>query len=236
MEKATLVATGLMILLYIFLEYFGIIQHGVKLTAFYFQFLKNDYLLILSLALSASIVLLPASLYLFALQKSIKEMMEYFQVIQQKHKNCCCPSDRRFCKTYFQELRELRKSYKNINQTIVIGAILYQVAALGFFFRVVNHINLPDPSFVIIDSVSLTKWTLLFLLTIILLIQFWSYFTKIFKKQGYTQKFISLSLIVISIFWMATFQLCEMLFLFILVLIQLMGSALLKKLSYSRQK
>lgn len=56
------------------------------------------------------------------------------------------------------------------------------------------------------------------------------------KKQGYTQKFISLSLIVISIFWVATFQLCEMLFLFILVLIQLMGSALLKKLSYSRQK
>ncbi|AKP46494.1 hypothetical protein BSM4216_1198 [Bacillus smithii] len=235
-KKETLIVIASLMFLYMLLEYIGLIQHAVKMVAFYFQFLKNDYLIILSLALCTSIVLLPASLYLYSLQKSIKKMTESFRIIQQEHENCCRPHEQYYCEKYFLDLQNLRRNYKNVNQTIAIGAILYQVAVFGFFISIVNHIQFDDHSFMIIGSIPYIKWLLLFILMIILATQFRTYLIKMLKKQRNMQKILSLAFFMISISWLTTFRPSEIIFLIALLLIQLTGSILLNKWSHFYSK
>lgn len=218
-------------LLFILLQAFGLLSYSLKMAASYFRLVENDYVLIVLLAICTSIAILPASLYIYNLQKSIKDMTESFRIIQKKHEKCCSPDKQHYCEAYFPDFQKFRENYRNINQTFVMAAILYQVAVFGFFFCMVNDIPFNNHLFSVVLSVPYIQWLLLLILLIVLATYVWPYLITLLKKQGRIQKVIHLALIVAAIFWLTTFQISEIVFLIIFVLIQQMGSILLRSWS-----
>lgn len=92
------------------------------------------------LSCAASVLMLPAFLYLHYVTRSVKSMTAAFQKITQSHQSCCDFEHRKLCSRYAGDVKSLRDSYKGIRQTYVMGAVLCQVIVFGYMFEVVKAV------------------------------------------------------------------------------------------------
>ncbi|ATO27243.1 bacteriocin biosynthesis protein AlbG [Bacillus atrophaeus] len=225
MKKST-VFTVLLLLMVMAAYSFGWFQASAEAAGQYVQLIKNDYVRLGLLSCAASVLMLPAFLYLHYVTRSVKSMTAAFQKITQSHQSCCDFQHRKLCSRYAGDVKSLRESYKGIRQTYVMGAVLCQVIVFGYMFEVVKStpISFNAPP-------AVTKG-LAIVLIIYLLFYMRSYLLQLLQNGQTAKKAVVLLLAGAGIWWMLSFTMSELLFLIILAVIQQIGSFIYKRVSY----
>ncbi|MFT4398934.1 bacteriocin biosynthesis protein AlbG [Bacillus sp. SW14] len=225
MKKST-VFTVLLLLVGMAAYSFGWVQAVGEAAAQYVQIINNDALRLGLLALTASVLMLPAFLYLHYVTQSVKNMTAAFQKLAQPHQSCCDFQHHRLCSRYAEDVKSLRDSYKNIRQTYVMAAVLCQVIIFGCMFEIVKAVpfRLHTPPAVSIG--------LAVLLILYLLFYMRTYLVQLFQHGTLFKKMLAGALTGAGIWWMLSFTISELLFLIILAAIQQIGSFIYNRFSY----
>ncbi|MFH0346335.1 bacteriocin biosynthesis protein AlbG [Bacillus vallismortis] len=225
MKKST-VFTVLLLLVGMAAYSFGWVQAVAKAAAQYVQMIDNDAVRLGLLALTASVLMLPAFLYLHYVTQSVKNMTAAFQKLAQSHQSCCDFQHHRLCSRYAEDVKTLRDSYKNVRQTYVMAAVLCQVLIFGCMFEIVKAVpsRLHTPPAVSIG--------LAVLLILYLLFYMRTYLVQLFQHGTLFKKMLAGALTGAGIWWMLSFTISELLFLIILAAIQQIGSFIYNRFSY----
>ncbi|MBL3647711.1 MULTISPECIES: bacteriocin biosynthesis protein AlbG [Bacillus] len=225
MKKST-VFTVMLLLVGMAAYSFGWVQALAKAAAQYVQMIDNDALRLGLLALTASVLMLPAFLYLHYVTQSVKNMTAAFQKLTQSHQSCCDFQHHRLCSRYAEDVKKLRDSYKNVRQTYVMAAVLCQVLIFGCMFEIVKAVpfRLHTPPAVSIG--------LAVLLILYLLFYMRTYLVQLFQHGTLFKKMLAGALTGAGIWWMLSFTISELLFLIILAAIQQIGSFIYNRFSY----
>ncbi|MBY4602775.1 bacteriocin biosynthesis protein AlbG [Bacillus rugosus] len=205
---------------------FGWVQAVAEAAAQYVQIINNDALRLGLLACIASVLMLPAFLYLHYVTKSVKNMTAAFQKLTQSHQSCCDFQHHRLCSRYAEDVKSLRNSYKNIRQTYVMAALLCQVLIFGCMFEIVKAIPFR------LHAPSAVSMGLAVLLILYLLFYMRTYLLQLFQHGTLFKKILAGALAGAGIWWMLSFTISELLFLIILAAIQQIGSFIYNRFSY----
>ncbi|MGM0949635.1 MAG: bacteriocin biosynthesis protein AlbG [Bacillota bacterium] len=225
MKKST-VFTVLLLLVGMAAYSFGWVQAVAEAAAQYVQIINNDAVRLGLLACIASVLMLPAFLYLHYVTQSVKNMTAAFQKLAQSHQSCCDFQHHRLCSRYAEDVKSLRDSYKNVRQTYVMAAVLCQVIIFGCMFEIVKAVpfRLHTPPTVSIGLAMLLILYLLFCLR--------TYLMQLFQHGTLFKKMLAGALTGAGIWWMLSFTISELLFLIILAAIQQIGSFIYNRFSY----
>ncbi|AUZ28237.1 bacteriocin biosynthesis protein AlbG [Bacillus cabrialesii] len=207
---------------------FGWVQAVAKAAAQYVQMVDNEAVRLGLLACIASVLMLPAFLYLHYVTQSVKNMTAAFQKLTQSHQSCCDFQQHRLCSRYAEDVKSLRDSYKNVRQTYVMAAVLCQVVIFGCMFEIVKAVpfRLHTPPAVSMGLAVLLIWYLLFYMR--------TYLLQLFQHGTLFRKVLVGALAGAGIWWMLSFTISELLFLIIVAAIQQIGSSIYKHISDRR--
>ncbi|MCY7951897.1 bacteriocin biosynthesis protein AlbG [Bacillus inaquosorum] len=205
---------------------FGWVQTFAEAAAQYVKMINNDAVRLGLLACIASVLMLPAFLYLHYVTQSVKNMTAAFQKLTQSHQSCCDFQHHRLCSRYADDVKSLRDSYKNVRQAYVMAAVLCQVIIFGCMFEIVKAVPF---RFHTPPAVSMG---LAVLLILYLLFYMRTYLMQFFQHGTLFRKVLVGVLTGAGIWWMLSFTISELLFLIILAAIQQIGSFIYKRLSY----
>ncbi|MGQ8921828.1 bacteriocin biosynthesis protein AlbG [Bacillus halotolerans] len=225
MKKST-VFTLLLLLAAMAAYSFGWFHSGAEAAGQYVQLIKNDAVRLGLLACAASVLMLPAFLYLHYVTQSVKNMTAAFQKLTQSHQSCCDFQHRKLCSRYADDVKLLRDSYKGIRQSYVMAAVLYQVIVFGCMFEIVKAVPF---SFHTAPAVTMG---LAVLLILYLLFYMRTYLLQLFQHGNLFRKVLVGVLTGAGIWWMLSFTISELLFLITLAAIQQIGSFVYKRFSY----
>ncbi|MEG7283076.1 bacteriocin biosynthesis protein AlbG [Bacillus sp. 0909A] len=225
MKKST-VFTVLLLFVAMAAYSFGWFHSGAEAAGRYVQLIESDVARLGLLACAASVLMLPAYLYLRYVTQTVKSMTAAFQKLTQSHQSCCDFQHRKLCSRYASDVKLLRDSYRGIRQSYVMAAVLYQVIAFGCMFEIVKAVPF---SF---HTPAAVTMGLAVLLILYLLFYMRTYLLQLFQHGSLFRKALVGVLTGAGIWWMFSFTISELLFLIILAAIQQIGSFIYKQFSY----